>query len=178
MITTRRKEIKKIIEALLFSTSEPLTLSKIKEIVEITYPIKTDDIRHYIEELDEEYQREGRSFGISMIAEGYLIQTTEEVYPYVEALLFSKRTEKLSKAGIEVLAICAYKQPITRAEIEKIRGVDSSGTLGMLVERGLIEITGRLEAPGRPAQYGTTKKFLQHFGLKNSTEIQQRLPPH
>jgi segregation and condensation protein B len=169
--TTRKKEISRIIEALLFATSDPLSLSKIKEVVELSYPLSLSEIRTHIENLKEEYKREKRGFRLDEIAEGYLLRTAPDLFPYVEALHRDRRGEKLSKAAMEVLAIIAFKQPITRGQVESIRGVDSSGTLSSLMERGLIEVKGKLDAPGRPSQYGTTKGFLKHFGLKDFQQL-------
>lgn len=167
----RKQEIKRILEALLFSTSEPLEIEKMKEIVENSYPIKNKEVKQFILELKEDYEKERRAFSVFEVAGGYLLRTVKEVHSFVEILHQNKRGEKLSKAALEVLAIVAYKQPITRSEIEKIRGVDSSGTLSSLLERELVEIVGRLEAPGRPSQYGITKRFLRHFGLKSIEEL-------
>jgi segregation and condensation protein B len=168
---TRKNEIKRILEALLFSTNEPLETEKMKEIIETSYPIKNKEVKQLTLELKADYEKERRAFGIFEVAGGYLLRTVKEVHPFVEILHQNKRGEKLSKAAVEVLAIVAYKQPITRVEIEKIRGVDSSGTLSSLLERELVEIVGRLDAPGRPSQYGITKRFLRHFGLKSIEEL-------
>ena len=165
-LTTKKREIERIVEALLFASSQPLSLTKIKEIIESTYPIKSTELQQVLSQLKETYENENRGFQLDEIAEGFLLRTVNDLFPYVELLHKDRRGEKLSKAAMEVLAIIAFKQPITRAQIESIRGVDSSGTLHSLQERGLIEITGRLETPGRPSQFGLTKGFLKHFGLK------------
>ncbi len=170
-IITKKKEIERIIEALLFSTSDPLSLHKFKEIIEISYPIAMAELRVLLENLKEEYRNEKRGVQLDEIAEGYLLRTVEDLFPYVELLHRKKRGEKISKSATEVLAIIAFKQPITRAQIEAIRGVDSSGTLHSLLERGLIEVKARLETPGRPSQYGLTKGFLKHFGLKDFQQL-------
>lgn len=168
---TRDNEIKRIVEALLFSSSEPLELEKLKEIIEVSYPIKKQELKRLLNELKEEYEKSNRAFQLDEMAGGYLLRTRKEMHSFVEALIQNKRSEKLSKAAVEVLAIIAYKQPITRSSIEKIRGIDSSGTMVSLLERELIEVVGRLEAPGHPKQYGTTKRFLRHFGLNCLNEI-------
>lgn len=168
---TRSHEIKRILEALLFSTNEALSLTKLKEIVSTVYPITSRDLETLIHELGKEYQKENRSFQIEKIAEGYLMRTVESMSPFTSLLHQDRRKENLSHAAREVLAITAYRQPITRREIEGIRGVDSSGTIASLLEKGLIEPVGRKEAPGKPIQYGVTKSFLQHFGLKNRQEL-------
>lgn len=168
----RKKLLKRILEALLFSSADPLSLDKLKEIISTSYPIRSKEVLSLIQELKGDYQKEGRGFQLDEIAEGYVLRTTEEMTPFIELLHQNKRTEKISKAATEVLAIVAGKQPITRSQIDMIRGVDSSGPLTTLVERGLVEVVGRLEAPGRPAQYGITIRFLQHYGLKTTKDLQ------
>jgi segregation and condensation protein B len=168
---TREKEVKRIIEALLFASSEALSLDKLKEIITTSYPVRSREVEKLIEELSQEYQKEQRAFQIDQIAGGYLLRTALPMRPYIELLDRDRRGEKLSQAATEVLAVVAYRNPITRREIEKLRGVDCSGTVAALVERGLITPVGRKEAPGRPLQYGVTKQFLQHFGLKDLKEL-------
>lgn len=170
-VTTKNREVERIVEALLFSSSEPLPLNKIKEIIETTYPVKLKELKILLVQLKDTYEKENRGFQLDEIAEGFLLRTVQDLFPYVELLHKDRRGEKLSKAAMEVLAIIAFKQPITRTQIESIRGVDSSGTIYSLQERGLIEVTGRLETPGRPSQYGLTKGFLKHFGLKNFEQL-------
>ncbi len=168
---TREQHTKQIIEALLFSTSEAISLAKMKDVINTVYPIRTRELKKLIEELAHEYQIQKRAFQIDEIAGGYLLRTHPQMRPFVEKLLSDKRGEKLSQAATEVLAVVAYRGPVTRREVEKIRGVDCSGTVYALLERGLIEAVGRKEAPGRPVQYGITKQFLQHFGLKDHKEL-------
>lgn len=165
--STRDREIKRIIEALLFASHEPLSVQKIKDVIETHFPIRSREVKRCLEILAQEYVNEGHAFQIDEIGEGYLLRTVEEMRPYLELLHKGRRGEKLSRASMEVLAIIAYRQPITRREMEEIRGVDCSGTVAALIERGLIEDVGRKEAPGRPIQFGITKRFLQHFGLKD-----------
>lgn len=168
---TREQEIKRIIEALLFASTNALALEKLREIINLTYPIRSREVEELIEELAHEYKKEKRAFQIDFIAEGYLLRTSPELSEHVEKLFHDRRGEKLSQAAREVLAIVAYRSPITRREIENLRGVDCSGTVISLVERGLIEAVGRKDAPGRPLQYGITKQFLQHFGLKDLSDL-------
>lgn len=163
--------VKGVIEALLFASSEPITFEKIREIVEGVHPLKPRTIRTLIQELADEYITQRRSFRLEEIAQGFLLRTCEEFSPYIDILYRNKRGEKLSHPAAEVLAIIAYKQPITRPQIDAIRGVDSSGTIYSLLERQLIEPVGRLEAPGRPTLYGITKDFLKHFGLRDLCEL-------
>jgi segregation and condensation protein B len=164
-------QVKRIVEALLFACYEPLSFIKIREIIEAYHPMKPRTLRKLIEELQHEYKLQKRSFKIEEVAQGFVLITLKEYSPYIEHLYRNKRTEKLSQASTEVLAIIAYRQPITKPQIEAIRGVDSSGTLQNLLERGLIEAVGKLEAPGRPTLYGITKDFLTHFGLKDLSSL-------
>ncbi len=164
-------QVKRIIEAILFSSPQPVGFIKLREIIESAHPLKPRQLRELILELQFEYLTQKRSFRLEEIPDGFVLRTCEEFCPYVELLFRNKRTEKLSQAAAEVLAIIAYKQPITRPQVEAIRGVDSTGTVQNLLERELIEITGRLEAPGRPSLLGVTQKFLAHFGLKDRTEL-------
>jgi segregation and condensation protein B len=167
----RKEEIKRIIEALLFASGEALSLDKLREIIGTSYPVRSRELQKLIEELSATYQKEERPFQIAQIAGGYLLRTDPRMHPYIEKLGQDRRKERLSQAAIEVLAIVAHRSPITRREIENLRGVDCTGTVLSLVERGLIEPAGRKEAPGRPVQYKITKQFLQHFGLKDLQDL-------
>lgn len=164
-------DIKKIIEALLFATHEPLSIKKMQEIVETAFPVTTKEIRNAIEALQEEYSAQNRAFRLQAIAEGYVLRTHADYYPFVQLLFLGRKKEKLSHAAMETLAIIAYKQPVTKAQIEAIRGVDASGVLLHLQERSLIEVSGRLEVVGRPSLFATTKEFLKHFGLKALSDL-------
>lgn len=166
-----RLKAKRIIEALLFSSSEPISFNKLREILESIYDFKPRMLREILDELQSDYITQNRAYRLEEIAQGFLLRTCEEFGSYINLLYRNKRTEKLSHAAAEVLAIIAYRQPITRPQIDAIRGVDSSGVIQVLLERQLIEPTGRLEAPGRPTLYGITKDFLKHFGLKDLTEL-------
>lgn len=166
-----RSYLKRLIEALLFSSTEPLPFQKIREVTDIYKPVRPRTLRELIEELQQEYLSSQRGFRLEEIANGYLLRSSEEFHPYIDQLYRNKRTEKLTQASAEVLAIIAYRQPITRPQIEAIRGVDSSGIVQNLLERQLIEPVGKLEAPGRPTLYGITKDFLKYFGLKDLSEL-------
>jgi segregation and condensation protein B len=159
--------IKKVIEALLFASADPLPLMKLREVTDTIAPLRPRDLRRLLEQLKEEYLSQQRAFQLEEIAQGYVLRTFEDYAPYLDLLHRNRRAEKLSPASTEVLAIIAYRQPITRPQIDAIRGVDSSGTIVQLLERQLIEPAGRLEAPGRPTLYATTKEFLKHYGLKD-----------
>lgn len=166
-----QERVKRIIEALLFASIEPLSFQKIREITDVAHPLKPKTLRELIEELRDEYISQQRSFRIEEIAQGFILRTCVEHGPYIDLLQRNKRTEKLSQPAAEVLAIIAYKQPITRPQIDAIRGVDSSGVIYSLLERELIEPVGKLEAPGRPTLYGITNNFLKHFGLRDLSDL-------
>lgn len=166
-----RQHAKRIIEALLFASSDPLPFAKIREVVDSFQPLKPRLLRDLIDELQQEYLFQQRAFRLEEIADGFLLRTCEEYSAFIDLLYRNKRTEKLSQASAEVLAIIAYRQPITRSQIEAIRGVDCSGIIQSLFERQLIEPVGKLEVAGRPTLYGTTKDFLQHFGLRDAKDL-------
>lgn len=166
-----KQKLKRIIEALLFVSNEPISFQKIREIAETFYPFKQRVVRELIEDLQEEYITQNRAFRLKEVSLGFILKSCEEFSPYIDMLFRNKRSEKLSQASAEVLAIIAYKQPITRPQIDEIRGVDSSGILQNLAERNLIEQVGKLEAPGKPSLYGITSHFLTHFGLRDLKEL-------
>ena len=157
--------MKRTIEALLIATEAPLTLQKIIEITNL----QKDEIVNCVKELNQEYRESQRAFEIKEIAGGYQIYTLPEFALWVGAL--HDRKSRLSKAALETLAIIAYHQPITRPEIEKVRGVDSTYMLDALHQKNLIKTCGRLPIPGRPIRYGTTKEFLRYFGIKDLSDL-------
>lgn len=161
--------IKYAIEGILFAAGEPVKVAKLAVVLDTD----TDTVRNAVEELKEEYERDRRGFNIIDILEGYQICSRPEYYSYIQEILGEQRNQPLSNAAMEALAIIAYKQPITRGQVEHIRGVNSDGCINRLYERGLIEEKGRLDAPGRPILYVTTQNFLRCFGLTNP----QDLPP-
>jgi segregation and condensation protein B len=156
---------KAVIEALMIATTEPLPLKNIAEIA----GVPERSVKTYIDELNQEYRNTERAFEIKEIAGGFQIYTLPEFAEWVGAL--HKRKERLSKAALETLAIIAYHQPVIRADIEKIRGVDSTSVLDTLLQKNLIRTCGRLPSPGRPIKYGTTKEFLRYFGIKDISEL-------
>jgi segregation and condensation protein B len=162
-----RKEAKQIIEALLFVSDKPVSIDALKDVLK---DIDPTDVRALIEELNKEYNGSERSFSIKEIAGGFQM-LTDPVYSRWISALYKRPPDKLSGPSLETLAIVVYKQPITRSEIEAIRGVNVDGVLRTLEERNLISSRGRLDAPGRPILYGTTREFLQHFGLKSLDEL-------
>ena len=169
-----KSHLKRVVEALLFASPDPLPLAKIREVTDTILPLRPRQLRAILDELTQDYLSQQRAFKIDEIAQGYVLRTYEEYAPYLDLLYKNKRWDKLSPASTEVLAIIAYRQPITRPQIDAIRGVDSSGSLAQLIERQLVESMGKLEAPGRPTLYGTTKEFLKHFGLKDLSELQEK----
>ncbi len=168
-----RSKIKQIIEALLFASNEPLPLHKIREVTDTVHPLKPRILQDLLQELQHEYMEQQRAFHLVEIAQGFMVRTRHEFSNFIDLLYRNKRTEKLSQAGMEVLAIIAYRQPVTRPQVEAIRGVDSSGIIQRLLDRQLIEATGRMDGPGRPTLYGCTKDFLKHFGLRDLKDLPQ-----
>ncbi len=156
------EEAKKIIETLLFVSERPLAIERIKEILE---EMTKDAIKQLIEELKSDYIQTNRIFTIEEVGGGYRLATDPYYGPWIRKLYKSDRRDKLSVPSLETLSIISYKQPITRAEIEAIRGVNVDGVMKTLLDRNLIKMTGRKEIIGRPFLYGTTKEFLIHFGL-------------
>lgn len=158
--------LKNIIEALLFSENNPLTLSRL---VEISHGAP-EAIVQAIEKLNKEYETTQRTFRIEKVANGYQLYTLAEYSSWVRAL-YKSSYHRLSRAALETLAIIVYNQPITRAEIEKLRGVDCTGPILTLLERKLIRIEGRARKPGGPFLYGTGKEFLRYFGLASLNDL-------
>jgi segregation and condensation protein B len=161
-------DAKAIVECLLFAAVEPLTVGQIREIVR---PMKEKDLRALLVELQNEYDSRGGGLQIVEVAGGYQMATRGRYADWLAPFQKRKRRTGLSVAMLETLAIIAYKQPIIRAEVDAIRGVDSSGVIHALQEIELIETVGQKQAPGRPYLYGTTKDFLKHFGLKSLSEL-------
>ena len=163
-------DIKKIIESLLFVSDKPLLNREIKAVIKDELPenIKVEDI---MKEIQQEYVQLNRSFELKFVADGWTFATKPEYSNWIKKLLKEKTILKLSPSAMEVLAIIAYKQPITRAEIDTIRGVDSGGVIDTLTDRKFIKIVGRKETLGRPLLYGTTQEFLRHFGLSHLSEL-------
>jgi segregation and condensation protein B len=163
-----KEETKAIIEALIFASEVPLTIDKIKEILKLP----KGEIQTLLDELFSEYNSTLRGFYLRKVANGYQFRTRSEYSIWIQRLKKVKAL-RLSQPMMESLAIIAYRQPITRVEIEYIRGVDSEGIIKSLLDKGLINILGRKDVPGRPFLFGTTPKFLEVFGL----ESLKNLPP-
>ncbi len=161
-------EVKRIVEALLFAVQEPISVRKISEIVEGT---EAKEIREVIQQLREEYDTNDMVFQIEEIANGFQLLSRPEYHEWISKIRKKSGESKLSQQALETLSIIAYKQPIIRADIEAIRGVQSGQMIRTLIEKGLVKITGRDEVLGRPLLYGTTTKFLDHFGLKSIKDL-------
>jgi segregation and condensation protein B len=158
------------LEALLLTTHHPLTAGRIAEVLDLP---STKPIRRAIKELNETYGSTNRSFRIEQVAGGYQILTLPEFGDLLKKFHQKEVDAKLTKAAIETLAIIAYKQPILRADVESIRGVACGETIRSLMEKHLVKIAGRAEEPGRPILYGTTKRFLELFGLNSVKDLPQ-----
>lgn len=159
------QQAKVILESILFVADEPVTISQLADTLESTRAV----VRKAVRSLADEYEERG--LRVQYEGEKVQIVTAPEVADYVERFLGLQLSGKLSMAALETLAIVAYQQPITRADIEAIRGVNCQGVLKNLIARGLIEEVDRLDTVGRPIVYGTTFEFLQYFGLGNLTEL-------
>ncbi|HHY36101.1 MAG TPA: SMC-Scp complex subunit ScpB [Firmicutes bacterium] len=156
-----------LLEALLFVAGAPLTLEEICAATDLA----PDDARLALQELQSQYEGEGRGLQLRYVAGGYQLCTKAEYAPYIENLLGKREKNTLSQAALETLAIIAYKQPVTKFEIENIRGVRVDSVLNTLMEKGLVKEMGRKAAPGRPILYGTTRYFLTAFGLKDIQDL-------
>ena len=162
-----KDELKPIIEAVIFAADHPVGTDKLCNILEGE---RREDVKDALGELVLEYKTANRGFYIEEVAGGFQMRTNPSLAPWIKKL-FKIGLQKISRPALETLAIVAYKQPLTRAELEAIRGVDSAGVLKTLLERRLVRIVGRKEEPGRPVVYGTTKEFLETFNLKDLSSL-------
>ncbi|MDR1784367.1 MAG: SMC-Scp complex subunit ScpB [Endomicrobium sp.] len=168
----KRFEIKQILEALLFVSEKPLSLKELKGIIKGDYAgIDTNSLENILNELKEEYVNLNKPYEIKFIADGWVFATKPKYAPWIGKLLKEKRVLKLSPSALETLAIVAYKQPITRAEIDDVRGVESSSVIDGLLEKKMIKIIGKKETLGKPVLYVTTQDFLKCFGLARLSEL-------
>jgi len=161
-------EAKRIIEALLFASEKPVSINDMTSVLE---ELDSRLVRDLVYELRAEYEAQNRSFAVVEVAGGFQLATDPYYAPWIKKLHGKARTARLSMPALETLAIIAYKQPITKSEIEAIRGVNIEGVIENLLEKNLIRTCGRKEAPGRPFVYATTDEFLIHFGLKSLEEL-------
>jgi segregation and condensation protein B len=172
-------ELKFILESLLFSAQKPLNLKELRDVlaaaaeldgadatVKSLKKVKDNDLTTALEQVAQEHESADRSYRLACVAGAWQFVTQPEYGPWLKALVGVKaRPPRLSQPALETLAIIAYRQPITRAEVEQIRGVNVDGTMQTIMERGLVEAVGRAEVVGRPPTYGTTALFLEYFGL-------------
>jgi segregation and condensation protein B len=178
-------ELKFILESLLFSAQKPLSPSELREVfanaaeqedadatVKSLKKVKEGELNAALEQLAKDHEAAGRSYRLACVAGSWQFVTQPEFSPWLKALVGVKaRPSRLTQPSLETLAIIAYRQPLTRAEIEQIRGVSVDGVMQTLLERGLVEQTGRAEVVGRPSLYGTTPLFLEYFGLKGLDDL-------
>jgi segregation and condensation protein B len=162
-----REEVKSIIESLLFVADGPVTLQRFQEVIEGS---NKDDIRSALVELQKELENGRRGVRLVEVAGGYQMRTAKGNAEWVKKFL-GGRPARMGRATLETLAIIAYRQPITKAEIEAIRGVDVDGVISTLLERELVRAVARKDVPGRPFLYGTTQQFLELFNLKDLTQL-------
>ena len=162
-----REDIRSIIESLLFVADSPLTIQRLGEVLE---GAEKEDVRSILDELQAELENSRRGVRLVEVAGGYQLRTAKVNADWVKKFL-GGRPARMGRATLETLAIIAYRQPITRAEIEAIRGVDVDGVINTLLDRSLIRAVARKDVPGRPFLYGTTPEFLQLFNLKDLTHL-------
>jgi segregation and condensation protein B len=162
------RELKAILEAILFVSPEPVPVARLMSIVGT---VSKAEVVQALGILTHDLDQQGRGIQLVQVAGGYRLVTKQEYGPWLKRMEKAKAVQKLSRSALESLAIIAYKQPLVRAEIEEIRGVETSGVLRTLCERKLVRIVGRKDVPGRPIMYGTTKFFLEHFGLQDLSQL-------
>jgi segregation and condensation protein B len=167
-IAEEKRFLVNVLEALLFSSESSLPVSRIREVIPALTPSELSVI---VEHLNEQYRETGRCFEIKEIAGGYQMLTLPEFHNYVEQLFQNKQNSRLTQKALETLAIVAYKQPITKHDMEEIRGVNVDGVVKTLLSRNLVTISGRAQAPGSPFLYKTTRKFLDYFGLGSLDDL-------
>jgi len=161
-------EIKKIVEALIFASDSPISENRIKTVIT---ELDTAHIHEIVDALNTKYDYDGHAFKIVRLAGGYQFVTRSEYANYIKQYYKGRSKSRLSRAALETLAIIAFKQPISRPEIDSIRGVNSDGVVKNLLERNLIQISGRSETIGRALLYGTTSEFLQYFGVNDISDL-------
>jgi len=166
--TIDARELKAILEAVLFVSPEPVPVARL---VAILGTVSRAEVVQALGILTHDLNQDGRGIQLVQVAGGYRLVTKQEYGPWLKRMDKAKAAQKLSRSALESLAIIAYKQPLVRSEIEEIRGVETSGVLRTLCERKLVRIVGRKDVPGRPIMYGTTKFFLEHFGLQDLSQL-------
>src|SRR5437879_723096 len=157
-----------VVEALLFASDTPLEAERIREVLELG---DADEARALVDELRSRYDKEDRALAVVEVGGGYRMVTRPQIAPWLMRLAKTRTKARLSRPALETLAIIAYRQPVSRPEVDAVRGVNSEGVLDSLLERRLIRIAGRKEAPGRPYLYETTREFLIAFGLRDIADL-------
>ncbi|MEX0680610.1 MAG: SMC-Scp complex subunit ScpB [Balneolales bacterium] len=163
-----------VVEAIIFAASKPLTADDIAKVItgtELSPPIDEDDIAEVVNQLNNDYDEQGRSFSIQIQGGGYTFATRPIYHSWLEQFQHQNTKRKVSPSAVEALAIIAYRQPVTKPEVDHIRGVDSGYIIRQLLEKQLIEVAGRYEGPGRALLYRTSSIFLQHFGINTIDEL-------
>jgi segregation and condensation protein B len=163
------EKARQVLEALLFAADQPVPSARLGQLLGKGFDGRS--VRGMADALNEQYTAQGRSFEIQEIAGGFQILTRPEFKDWIVELHKGRKHEKLSPSAVETLAIVAYRQPVQRAVVDDIRGVQTGPLLRSLMERGLIKVVGRLNVPGRPILYGTTRLFMHHFGLKSLRDL-------
>ena len=161
------EKAKQIIESIMFAVGRDISIKELSAVLELT----PTDVEEIIENMRTDFQEQGRGIEIIKVNDGYQLCSKKDLHDYIYQIIDKRNKPNLSQAALETLAIVAYNPKITRAEIETIRGVNSDGTIYKLLEHNLIEDTGRLDAPGRPTTYATTKEFLRMFGYTSLEEL-------
>ncbi len=159
---------KQIVEALIFASDVPISAKKIADLEE---ELDSRKIKKIVEELNSDYQKSKRAFFIANVAGGFQLNTRKDFTPWLKKLFKGRLRTRLSQASLESLAIITFKQPLSRVEVDAIRGVNSGGVIKNLLERNLVCIAGRSEGHGKPLLYGTTKEFLRYFGINDIADL-------
>ncbi len=161
------KETYQIIEAILLAASDVVTPREIANVLGIS----PQQVTEHIISLAKQYDEQSRGFSIRRVGDGYQLCTREDYYEYIRPIIGDRQKRNLSPAAMETLAIIAYNQPVTKSAIEHVRGVNSDGAVNKLIERGLVEDVGRLDAPGKPILYATTHEFLRSFAIESLEDM-------
>jgi len=160
--------LKSTLEALLFASDKPLTIEQARKVLD---NLEASEIRRMLDELKSDYEQSNRGVRIVEVAGGFQMTTAPSLAMFLKRLFKARHVERLSKPALETLAIIAYKQPVTKMEIESLRSVNVDGVISGLLDKNLVRIAGRKKAPGRPFVFGTTRQFLEYFGLKTLEEL-------
>lgn len=159
-------DLKRVLECLLFAADGPLTLERLSGLTDCSKA----ELRPILEQLIDDFEQAGHGFHLAEVAGGFQFRTRQDYASWVRKLS-KERPFRFSRAALETLAMVAYRQPVTRAEVEYLRGVDSGGVMKTLLEKGLVRILGKKDVPGRPLMYGTSRKFLEFFGLRDLNDL-------